>query len=431
MSTDLVNPMTTSIQQVRLVSWKAPIGYAVIAILSLLLFVGLASDGVATFVLTKDNAAIQLAPIDVGARAFGVIVAIALVVLTGVAFLLAARRRPVPIWLTLAFGLLFVVGFLAWATGAATQTNTLQVAGLLAGTFGVAVPLIYGSLSGVIGERVGVVNIAIEGQLLFGAFGAALVATMTGSPWAGLFAAAVAGVLVAFVLAAFSIRYFVDQIITGVVLNLLVVGVTSFFYSALMTGNPETYNDPRLAQFSKFPIPGLSEIPLLGPMFFEQTLIGYLAIVAVLVTWFALYRTKWGLRLRSVGEHPTAADTVGINVNRTRFWNVALGGAIAGIGGASYTIGTGVAFGENMTGGAGYIALAAVIFGQWDPLKAALAALLFGFTSNLGSQLSLIGSPVPSVFMLMLPYVVTILAVAGLVGRSRPPAADGVPYIKS
>src|SRR5690606_7997014 len=224
------------------------------AVLSLLLFVGLAHDGTATFVLTESDAAIQLAPFEVGARAFGLIVSVVLVVLTAVAFLLAVRRRPVPIWLTLVFGLLFIVGFLTWAAGAATLSNTLQVAGLLAGSFGVAVPLIYGSLAGVIGERVGVVNIAIEGQLLLGAFSAALVATMTGSPWAGLLAAAVAGMLVAFVLAAFSIRYFVDQIITGVVLNLLVVGLTSFFYSALMTESPAEFNNPRAAQFTRFPI---------------------------------------------------------------------------------------------------------------------------------------------------------------------------------
>jgi len=427
----MVQTQTGGLQRVAIVSWKAQIGYAVIAALSLLLFVGLGHDGVASFVLTEGGSAWQLPPIEVGARSFGLVVAVLLVAMTVVAFVLAARRRRVPIWLTLVFGLLFIVGFLAWAAGAATLSNTLQIAGLLAGSFGVAVPLIYGSLAGVIGERVGVVNIAIEGQLLFGAFSAALVATMTGSPWAGLIAAAVAGVLVAFVLAAFSIRYFVDQIITGVVLNLLIVGLTSFFYSALMTKQPETFNNPSVAQFTRVPIPVLSDIPIIGPMLFKQTLIGYLAIIAVIAVWFGLYRTKWGLRLRSVGEHPTAADTVGINVNRTRFWNVSLGGALAGIGGASYTIGAGVGFGENMTGGAGYIALAAVIFGQWDPVKAALAALLFGFTSNLGSQLSIIGSPVPSVFMLMLPYVVTILAVAGLVGRSRPPAADGEPYIKS
>ena len=424
-------PSTAAMERVALISWKAPISYAIIALLSVLLFVGLGNDGTTTFVLTEASAVLQLPPVVLGARVTGFVIAALLVILTIVAFVLALSRRRVPFWLTLGFGFCFIIGFFAWAAGAATLSNTLQIAGLLAGSFGVAIPLIYGSLAGVIGERVGVINIAIEGQLLFGAFSAALVATMTGSPWAGLIAAGVAGMLVAFVLASFSIRYFVDQIITGVVLNLLVVGLTSFFYSALMTEDTASFNNPSAAQFTRVPIPILSEIPLIGPMFFKQTLIGYIAIIAVIAVWFGLYRTKWGLRLRAVGEHPTAADTVGIDVRRTRFWNVALAGALAGIGGASYTIGAGVGFGENMTGGAGYIALAAMIFGQWDPIKAAFAALLFGFTSNLGSQLSIIGSPVPSVFMLMLPYLVTILAVAGLVGRSRSPAGLGKAYIKS
>jgi simple sugar transport system permease protein len=166
-------------------------------------------------------------------------------------------------------------------------------------------------------------------------------------------------------------------------------------------------------------------------VFFRQTVVVYLMYVAVAVVYVGLFHTKWGLRVRAVGEHPQAADTVGINVNRTRFWNVALAGSIAGLGGTFFTIGSGIAFNKEMTAGAGFIALAAVIFGQWDPIKATLAALLFGFASNLQNTLSVIGSPVPSEFMLMLPYVVTIFAVAGLVGRSRPPAADGKPYIKS
>ncbi len=175
----------------------------------------------------------------------------------------------------------------------------------------------------------------------------------------------------------------------------------------------------------------LGEIPIIGPVLFRQTIIIYFMYIAVIVVWFALFKTKWGLRTRSVGEHPQAADTVGINVNSTRFWNVSLAGAIAGFGGAFFTLGSVGAFNKEMTAGAGFIALAAVIFGRWDPIRATLAALLFGFASNLQSVLSIIGSAVPSEFMLMLPYVVTIFAVAGLVGASRAPAADGKPYIKS
>ena len=179
------------------------------------------------------------------------------------------------------------------------------------------------------------------------------------------------------------------------------------------------------------PIPGLSLIPVLGPVIFDQDIIVYLMYIAVIAVTIGLYRTRWGLRLRSVGEHPQAADTVGINVARTRFWNVALAGGIVGIGGAWFTLGYNGPFDANMTSGAGYIALAAVIFGGWHPIRAMFAALLFGFCSYLQSAFSTSGSVVPNDFLLMLPYVVTILAVAGFVGRVRGPAAAGKPYIKS
>src|SRR5580765_3793019 len=315
-----------------------------------------------------------------------------------------------------------MAAFLTWAAAG----GTVPVVGLLAGSLALAVPLVFGAMGGVLGERSGVVNIAIDGQLLFGAFGAAMVGSLTGSPWAGLVAAMVAGLLVALVLGLFAINYMVDQVIVGVVLNVLVIGLTSFMFSQVLAPNASRLNDP--PRFERIPIPVLGEIPLIGPIFFRQTIIVYLLYVTVaLVTW-ALWRTKWGLRVRAVGEHPKAADTVGIKVNRTRYRTILLAGAIAGMGGAFYTLVSVPQFNREMTGGAGYIALAAVIFGQWDPIKATLAALLFGFASNLQGVLSVLGSPVPSQFMLMLPYVVTIFAVAGLVGRSRPPAADGIPY---
>ncbi len=279
-----------------------------------------------------------------------------------------------------------------------------------------------------ISERVGVVNVAIEGQLLFGAFTAALVGSITQNAVAGLFAAAVAGMLVSFVLAAFSIKYFVDQVIVGVVLNVLVTGLTSFFYSKVLASSPELN---QTVKFEIIPIPLLSDIPILGPVLFKRTIVVYLMYVAIFLVWYGLFKTRWGLRLRSVGEHPTAADTVGINVTGTRFWNVSLAGAIAGIGGAYYTLDVVSSFNKEMTAGAGFIALAAVIFGRWDPIRATLAALLFGFAANLGNALGVIGSPVPVEFLLMLPYLVTIAAVAGFVGLSRGPAAAGKPYIKS
>jgi len=256
----------------------------------------------------------------------------------------------------------------------------------------------------------------------------AVVASATGSAYVGLASAMVAGVLVSMVLAVFSIRYIVDQVIVGVVLNVLVTGLTSFLYSQVLTKS-EALNQG--IRFPQLPIPGLSQIPIVGPVFFRQTIIVYLMYIAIAVVFYGLFRTRWGLRLRAVGEHPQAADTVGIKVNATRFWNVSLAGAIAGLGGAYFTLGSLGNFQKEMTAGAGFIALAAVIFGRWDPIRATLAALLFGFASNLQNVLGAIGSPVPSEFMLMLPYVVTIFAVAGLVGQSRGPAASGKPYVKS
>lgn len=324
-----------------------------------------------------------------------------------------------------AFGFFFMVGFLTWA-GA---DGSILIPGLLLGTLGLSIPLIFGALGGIISERVGVINIAIEGQLLAGAFVSAMVATITGSPYLGLASAMIAGMLVSFVLATFSVKYLVDQVIVGVVLNVLVLGLTSFLYSQVLSSNTPALNSP--PRFDRIDIPLLSQIPIIGPVLFRQTVIVYLMYVIVAVVAFALFKTKWGLRLRSVGEHPMAADTVGINVAATRFWNVSLAGAIAGIGGAYFTLGSVGAFQKEMTAGAGFIALAAVIFGRWDPIRATLAALLFGFASNLQNVLSIIGSPVPSEFMLMLPYVVTIFAVAGFVGRVRGPAAAGKPYTKS
>ena len=406
-------------------SWKAPIAFGIFTLIFLALAVFAPRPGETTFRLSVPSDVIQLPELTVPVMPAMWTVVVLLAAVTAYSAWLVVSKRRVPLWLIVVFAILSMFGFLTWAGSGAS----LPMIGLLFGSLSLAVPLIFGSLAGVIGERAGVVNIAIEGQLLAGAFTAAVVASATRQPWLGLIAAMVAGMLVGMVLAAFSIKYFVDQIIVGVVLNVLVIGLTSFFFSQVLAPNAATLNTP--PRFDRFPIPILGDIPIIGPVFFRQTVVVYLMYVAVALVYVGLFHTKWGLRVRAVGEHPQAADTVGINVNRTRFWNVALAGAIAGLGGTFFTIGSGIAFNKEMTAGAGFIALAAVIFGQWDPIKATLAALLFGFASNLQNTLSVIGSPVPSEFMLMLPYVVTIFAVAGLVGRSRPPAADGKPYIKS
>ncbi|MDP2773030.1 MAG: ABC transporter permease [Nocardioides sp.] len=383
--------------------------------------------GDTTFRLAARTDFFELPEITVPSEGTAWVMVAIMALLAGEAWRRHLSRRVTPMWVSIVFAFLAMVGFLAWAASG----GTVPVVGLLAGSLALAVPLVFGALGGVLGERAGVVNIAIDGQLLAGAFAAAIVGSITGSTWAGVLGAMLAGALVALVLGLFAISYFVDQIIVGVVLNVLIIGITSFMFSQVLAPHTASLNSP--PRFDRLVIPVVGDIPLIGPILFRQTPIVYLLYIAVALVAWALYRTRWGLRVRAVGEHPTAADTVGINVKRTRYRTVILAGAVAGMGGAFYTLVSVQAFNREMTGGAGYIALAAVIFGQWDPIKATLAALLFGFASNLQGVLSVLpgGSPVPSQFMLMLPYVVTIFAVAGLVGRSRAPAADGVAYRKA
>ena len=405
-------------------SYKAPIAFAIFTAVAAVLFVGFSRDGDSTFRLSTATDFFALPDAVLPATGTGIVLTVVLALLTAYAVVRAVRAVKVPIWLVAVFGVLFLLAFLTWASAG----QTIPVPGLLLGALALSTPLIFGALGGVISERVGVVNVAIEGQLLAGAFVSAMVASATGSAYVGLVGAMIAGVLVSMVLAVFSIRYIVDQVIVGVVLNVLVTGLTSFLYSQVLSKSDALNQGVRFPQLD---VPVLSQIPILGPVFFRQTIIVYLMYVAIAVVFYGLFRTRWGLRLRSVGEHPQAADTVGIRVNATRFWNVSLAGAIAGLGGAYFTLGSLGNFQKEMTAGAGFIALAAVIFGRWDPIRATLAALLFGFASNLQNVLGAIGSPVPSEFMLMLPYVVTIFAVAGLVGRVRGPAASGKPYVGS
>jgi ABC-type uncharacterized transport system permease subunit len=403
--------------------WKAPISYAVLTLVALVLLVVLGRDGSATLRLASGGDFFAIPDAVLPSRPTGIVIVVLLAALTALSFWATATVRRLGAWLPVVFGVLFVVGFLTWA-GAGSM---IPIAGLLFATVGLSVPLIFGAMGGVLSERAGVVNIAIEAQLLGGAFTGAVVASATGSTIVGVIAAMLASVLVSMVLAVFAIRYFVEQVIVGVVLNVLVAGLTNFLYSSVLTDNA-ALNSP--ARLPKLPIPVLESIPLLGPALFKQSIIVYaMYIIVPLIAW-GLFKTTWGLRLRAIGEHPLAADTVGIKVNRLRFWNVALAGAVAGLGGAYFTLDSNGSFTREMTAGLGYIALAAVIFGQWHPIKATAAALLFGFASALQQTLGAIGSPVPSEFMLMLPYVITLLAVAGFIGQSRAPAASGKPYIK-
>ena len=322
------------------------------------------------------------------------------------------------------YGVCWVLAFLIWVV--AGKAGSLQFTSLLSGALFLSVPLIFGAMSGAVCEHVGVINVSIEGQLLAGAFLAAVVGSLTHNPWIGLVAAPVAGALVGTLLALFAVRYWVDHIIVGVVLNTLVVGLTSYLFSTVLTQNTKVFSVA--VKLPTWKIPLLGDIPVIGPVLFAQNALVYIMYVAVIVLQIMLFRSRWGLRLRACGEHPRAADTVGIKVNRTRVVNTILGGAIAGLGGAYFTVANGLAFGKEMSAGRGYIALAAMILGGWKPKGAVLAALLFGFADNLQNSLSVVGVKVPSEFMLMAPYLVTIFAVAGLVGRVRPPAMEGKPY---
>jgi general nucleoside transport system permease protein len=331
--------------------------------------------------------------------------------------------------LTIAVVLLcFLLALLAWAD-AGNSVGALQIVDLLQGTLTASIPLVLGALAGLLGERAGVINIAIEGQLLTGAFVAAAVASVTGGVWLGLLGGSLAGGLVGALLAIFAIMFLVDQIIVGVVLNVIALGLTNYLYNRVMAPYANTFNSGNT--FATIKIPVLSSIPIIGPVFFNANIFLYITYALILVIQIGLFRTRWGLRVRAVGEHPVAADTVGIRVQWNRYRNVILGGLVAGIGGAYLTVGSVGFFTSDISSGFGYIALAAMIFGRWTPLGSVAAALLFGFSFQLQTELSVLRVPVSSFILLMAPYVATIIAVAGLVGRVRPPAADGKPYVKA
>lgn len=320
------------------------------------------------------------------------------------------------------FGFGSILAFLCWAAAG----KFIPFTGLLQGAIMLSVPLIFGSMSGLLCEKSGVINIAIEGQLLFAAFISAVVASFFQNTLYGLIVAPIAGALISLILAYFSIRFQVDQVILGFVINVLVLGLTNFFYTTLLVPYEDKWNIG--GSFSPIPIPLLSKIPIIGPTLFNQTIIVYLMYIFVIFIQIALFKSRWGLRTRAIGELPVAADSVGIDVNRLRFKNVMLAGLVAGTGGGYFTVGAVGPFSQNMTAGAGFIALACLIFGKWTPRGAIIAALFFGFANNLQGNLSIIGVSIPSEFMLMVPYIATIIAVSGVVGRVRAPAADGIPY---
>jgi general nucleoside transport system permease protein len=385
-----------------------------------------AKHGDATFAFSQEFAKVTVPNLSLPAAATAYVcgaVSIAVGVLRAVVPLGKAARR-VCIGVVL---FAFIVALLCWAESG--QSFPLSIINLLEGTLASSIPLILGALAGAMCERSGVINIAIEGQLLFGAFTAAVAASFFGFLWLGLILGSVAGALLGALLAVFAIRYLVDQVVLGVVLNVFAAGLTGFLYDRALVPYQNTLNSP--STYLPLKIPLLGDIPIIGPVFFDSTIFLYITYAALILVQVALFSTRWGLRVRAVGEHPMAADTVGIRVLGTRYAAVIMGGLIAGIGGAYLTIGSSGNFAPDISSGYGYIALAALIFGRWTPLGALAAALLFGFTTELASVLSTVNVPIPSNILLMAPYVATIIAVAGLVGRVRAPAADGKPYVKS
>lgn len=327
-------------------------------------------------------------------------------------------------------GVAFFASFIIWNYADQDIARPLAMVNPLPGTIKLATPLVFGALAGCLCERAGVINIAIEGQFLMAAFFASVASSLAYSAEVGLLGGILAGVAMAALLAVFALRYQVDQVVLGVVLIALATGLTAFLLSQIP-------DDPRIKGYLNEPlileriaIPGLSDIPVLGPGLFNQSLLVYLMYASVAFVTFSLFETKWGLRVRSVGEHPKAADTVGIKVNRIRWQAVLLGGVFAGLGGAYFTVGSTGSFDEGASAGNGFIALAAVIMGRWHPVGASLAALFFGFMWTLQSQLAFLDK-IPGELLRASPYLATIIAVAGFVGRVRPPAADGVPYVKS
>lgn len=381
---------------------------------------GIPSDVISSFDLNAGSAA-ELPPWQMPTQAVLMAFAIVSAVIGG--YQLARGFHHYTNWaLSIVVGM-FVFGFLVWATAG----KSLNLTGLLNTTLSKAVPITLAALSGVLAERAGIVNIAIEGMMLSGAFTGALVGSLTGSLWIGLVSAVIVGGLMALLHGWLSIKYKVNQIISGTVINIFSTGLTSYFSAKFLQVYQEL-NNP--GTFNLVPIPLLSKIPVIGPIFFDNNIFIYAMFIFLIVLNVGLFNTRWGLRMRAVGEHPKAADTLGINVIRTRYISVILSGMMAGFGGAYFTLGSVGRFDEVMTAGRGFIGLAAMIFGNWTPYGSFAAGLLFGFADSLASRLAILRIPIPSQFLLMAPYIVTMIVLAGVIGRGHAPAAEGVAYEK-
>jgi ABC-type uncharacterized transport system permease subunit len=355
-------------------------------------------------------------------------------VLTGMTGILQLVRGPSFRWRRM---LLVVLPFwILTALAALLVDKPANLTGVLGGTLTLAAPISLGAFAGIISERSGMSNIAIEGKLLVGACVASVAASVvmlvfgeganpTVAVLIGVTAAAIAGALVSLLLAWLGIRWKVDQIIAGIVINIGALGITNFLYLRVLSKNTQ-FNTPPTVESLKIPI--LSEFPVLGPILFSGTPYLYFTLLVMVSFTYMLFRTRWGLRLRACGEKPSAAGTVGIDVIKIRYRAMIIAGMMAGIGGSSLSLASAGSFQMNMSAGRGFIALAAVIFGAWNPIYAFGAALVFGFADSAQTLLSILGVDVPPQLLNSLPYIVTIIVVAGVVGRVRGPAAAGQPY---
>ncbi len=366
---------------------------------------------------------LALPPLQVQAAAVPVVLGLAAAACA--IWALTREERKLGIWALLVA--VVATAFAIWVQGKSDTSTALVVnSGLFAATLVYATPLAYGALGGIFCERAGVVNIGLEGMMLTGAF-FGIWGTVWSGHWAiGLVVAMLAGALVALVHAVFSIHLRADQIVTGTAINFLAVGVTGYAFIDIYGSNG---TPPSIDSVPSITLPGIESIPGIGGVFGSLNLMIWVVFVLLVVTHLLLFRTPIGLRIRSVGEHPRAADTVGIPVYRIRYACVMLSGVLAALGGAYLSVGFVGSFGQDMTVGRGFIALAAVIFGKWRPYGAFGACLLFGFASGLADRLQSVAGVSPNL-LATLPYVLTLIALVGLVGRSRPPAADGQPYVK-
>jgi simple sugar transport system permease protein len=322
----------------------------------------------------------------------------------------------------LIFAVIFII--LIWAING-SRTDLVD---MLARTIRLATPVALGALAGILCERSGVINIAIEGLMLMGACIGFIAALTLGNTWIGLLAAILAGGVLVMIHALLSIRFKIDQIISGTVINILAVGVTGFLRNNVILPLSQTGVSGQALQ--SMPIPLLSDIPVLGPIFFNHRPITYLMLIMVPLMHILIFYTPWGLRTRAIGEHPRAADTMGIDVNRMRYMNVFFAGLMAGLAGAYFSLEASFNFDDVMTNGRGFIALAAMIFGKWTPFGAMGGALIFSSADALQIKIQGFDFALPAQFLQMLPYIITIIVLAGIIGRARPPAAVGQPYEK-